>query len=91
MWLHPEDVGVSWVEDESFNGQVAVASVKPKSSVIDRVWTGVVLILTVTSVDLDVPGVTVPLVSVRPFDVLSRVLAFELEVGDNTTVSVTLA
>lgn len=91
VWLHPEDVGVAWVEDESLHGQVAVASVEPQSSVVDGVWVGGVLVLAVASVDLDVPGVLVPLVGVRPFDVLCRVLAFEQEVGDDATGSLALS
>lgn len=91
VWLHPEDVGVAWVKDESLNGQVAVSSIEPESSVVNGVWISGVLILGVTSVDLDVPCVLVPRVGVGPFDVLCRVLTFELEFGDNATLSGTLA
>lgn len=64
VWLHPEDVGVGRVEDNSLYGQVAVTSVKPKSSVINGVWICGACVLSVTTVDLDVPGVSVPFVGV---------------------------
>lgn len=91
VWLQPEDVGVGWVEDESLDGQVAVSSIEPQSSVVNGVWVGGVFVFTITSVDLDVVAVFLILSGISPVDVLGCVLTLELEVGNDTAVSVTLS
>lgn len=91
VWLQPEDVGVSWVEDESLDGQVAVSSVEPQSSVVNGVWVGGVFVFAITSIDLDVVAVLHVLSGVSPVDVLGCVLTLELEVGNDTALSVTLS